>query len=191
MPHLVSPVRSAGTLRSLSQPSITSHGLVLRPWRADDADAVRSAFRCPDIQRWHARRMDSREEALAWIEDWRTCWADERNASWAVTGWDDRPMGQVGLRAISLFEGAAYLSYWVLPEERGAEVAVDAASTLTRWTFDVLGFHRVALKHSTDNVKSCRVATKLGFPVEGTLRSALHYVDGWHDAHLHACLRTD
>jgi ribosomal-protein-alanine N-acetyltransferase len=78
-----------------------------------------------------------------------------------------------------------------MPEARGKSVAVRAASTLTRWSFDVLRLHRVFLLHSTANNASCRVAGKLGFPLEGTLRGAMRHADGWHDVHTHARLRTD
>lgn len=191
MPVLVNPARPAGSLRSLRQPRLeVDDQLVLRPWHEGDARAVQTAFDCPDIQRWHVKRMDSLDEALAWIAEWTGRWDNEKDASWAIAD-DDRPIGQVGLRAISLFEGSAELSYWVVPTARGKEVAVRAARALTRWAFDVLGLHRVVLQHSTANAASCRVAAKLGFPVEGTLRSALLHADGWHDAHMHARLRTD
>ena len=45
--------------------------------------------------------------------------------------------------------------------------------------------------HSVANHASCRVATKSGFPLEGTHRRALLHTDGWHDMHLHARLRDD
>ncbi len=116
-------------------------------------------------------------------------WDDETDASWAIVDdRDDHPMGQVGLRAISLFEASAALSYWVLPDARGAGVAMRAAKVLTQWAFDVVRLHRVSLEHSTANLASCRVATKLGFEVEGTLRGAARHADGWHDMHMHARL---
>lgn len=190
MPFLVSPARPAGSLRSLRQPRIGVDDLVLRPWRESDAEAVKTAFDCPDIQRWHVRRMDSRDEAVAWAAGWATRWDNETDASWAITE-EDRPVGQVGLRGISLFEGSAQLSYWVVPAARGAGIAVRAARALTRFSFDIVGLHRVSLEHSTANTASCRVAAKLGFREEGTSRGALLHADGWHDAHTHALLRTD
>ena len=51
-----------------------------------------------------------------------------------------------------------------------------------------LGLHRLELRHSVGNVSSCRVATKTGFALEGTLRRQLMHADGWHDMHLHARL---
>lgn len=192
MPLLVVPAVPAGTMRTLGQPTIeVPDGLLLRPWRPDDAPTVRAAFGCPDIQRWHVRRLDSDEEALAWVGSWADRWAAESAASWAVAGTDDRAVGQVGLRTINLFEGGAQLSYWVRPADRGAGVAVRATRALTRWAFDVLGLHRMGLMHSTANLPSCRVATKAAYPLEGTLRGYLRHADGFHDTHLHARLRTD
>lgn len=106
MPLLVSPAQPAGSLKGLKQPHLDVDGrLTLRPWRESDAEMVRTAFDCPDIQRWHVRRMDSLDEALAWTAGWETRWDNETDASWAITDTQDRPIGQVGLRAISLFEG--------------------------------------------------------------------------------------
>jgi len=192
MPYLVEPALPAGTLRALAQPDLdVDDRLSLRPWRADDAPVVKAAFDCPDIQRWHVRRMDGDDEARAWITGWAARWAAEVDTSWAVVDPADQPVGQVGLRTVSLVEGSAQLSYWVLPDARGSGVAVRAALTVTRWTFDVLGLHRVFLQHSTANRPSCRVATKLGFSFEGTSRGSIRHADGWHDVHTHARLHTD
>jgi RimJ/RimL family protein N-acetyltransferase len=193
VPLLVGPALPAGTLRAGAQPRIdVDDELTLRPWRETDAPTVRAAFQCPDIQRWHVRRMATVAEAVDWITDWGTRWDAERDASWAVVDRGaDRPLGQVGLRTVSLFDASAQLSYWVLPDARGRGVAARAVLGLTRWAFDVVGLHRMCLEHSTANPASCRVATKLGFPVEGTVRGAVRHVDGWHDMHVHGRLRSD
>jgi hypothetical protein len=78
VPYLVAPALAVGCLRTLRQPRLpVDGGLSLRPWRESDAATVRSAFECPDIQRWHIRRMDDLDEAGAWIADWSARWADE------------------------------------------------------------------------------------------------------------------
>ncbi|MFC6020966.1 GNAT family N-acetyltransferase [Plantactinospora solaniradicis] len=193
MPSLVPPVLPAGSLHSLRQPHLAAEGgLRLRPWRVDDAATVRAAFDCPEIQRWHMRRLDTDAEARDWTAQWPARWAAETDASWAlVDGPVDRPVGQVGLRNVTLVEGSAELSYWVLPAARGAGVAGRAVTALTRWAFDTLGIHRLVLLHSTRNRASCRVAGKVGYRTEGVLRQAMLHADGWHDVHLHARLRSD
>ncbi|MCG5442744.1 GNAT family N-acetyltransferase [Micromonospora sp. NIE79] len=192
MPLLVAPALSAGSLAAHEQPHLPVRpGLALRPWRDDDAPAVRAAFDCPAIQRWHVRRLDGGDEALAWTAQWARRWHDETAASWAVVDADDRPVGQIGLRGVLMSEASAQLSYWLVPVARGRGIATDALGALTRWSFTRAGLHRLALEHSTANAASCRVATRAGFAVEGVLRGSVRHADGWHDMHLHARLRTD
>jgi RimJ/RimL family protein N-acetyltransferase len=232
-----------GTLCGATQPRLTTNdGLVLRPWQQDDAAAVLTAFACPEIQRWHVRRLDTPEEAAEWVGQWPGRWETETAASWAVVDGDgfdrdrfdrnrfdrdrfdrnggdgdgvagnwaaadevagtrvagdaavdgrDQPLGQIGLRNISLAEGSASLSYWVTPAARGRSIAVRSVEALSAWAFESIGFNRLNIQHSTSNTASCRVAERTGYRVEGTLRQAIKHADGWHDWHLHGRLRTD
>jgi hypothetical protein len=104
VPLLVDPALPAGSLRTIDQPCLAiAEQLALRPWREEDAATVRTAFACPDIQRWHVRRMDSDDEARGWIADWAKRWDDETDASWAIVRRrDDQAIGQVGLRTVIL-----------------------------------------------------------------------------------------
>jgi RimJ/RimL family protein N-acetyltransferase len=163
----------------------------LRPWRAGDAAAVREAFGDSDTQRWHVLRIDDHAEALEWIAQWPRRWAAEEAASWAIVGDDDQALGQIGLRGLELAEAKSHLSYWVLPSARGRGLAGQAVHTLTDWCFGSLRLHRLSIEHSVHNEGSCRVATKAGFPLEGTLRGSMLHADGWHDGHSHARLAAD
>lgn len=192
MPLLVDPALPEGTLRGVTQPRlVTGDGLALRPWKASDAAAVRTAFACPDIQRWHVRRLDTLEEALEWAGQWSDRWDSETAASWAAVDGDDELLGQVGLRNISLAEGSASLSYWVTPTARGRAIATRSVEALSAWAFGQIGFNRLDIHHSTANTASCRVAERTGYKLEGTLRQAVKHADGWHDWHLHGRLHTD
>lgn len=192
MPLLVDPALPEGTLRGSGQPRLTTNsGLVLRPWQQSDAATVQAAFGCPDIQRWHVRRLDTHQEASEWVGQWADRWDSEAAASWAVTDGDDQPIGQVGLRNISLAEGSAGLSYWVIPAARGRAIAAKSVKALSAWAFDVIWFNRLNIQHSTANTASCRVAEVTGYRLEGTLRQAIKHADGWHDWHLHGRLSTD
>ena len=94
-------------------------------------------------------------------------------------------LGQISLRDVSLEFGTAQISYWVLPAARRRGVATDSVLEVSRWAFDELGLHRLAIHHSTSNEPSCRVAERAGFVLEGTATSALLHLDGWHDMHMH------
>ncbi|MEU5768606.1 GNAT family N-acetyltransferase [Streptomyces asoensis] len=193
MPYTVDPVLPAGTLAGVPQPELpTGDGLLLRPWRAEDAPAVYAAFQDPAMHQWHIRAADSEAEVAGWIEEWRACWARETTAQWAVVDADGgEVLGRVALRCILLAEGVAEVAYWTTSAARGRSVAPRATTALARWALDETGFHRLELMHAIANEASCRVAAKAGFALEGTRRSATLHPDGWHDMHLHARVRGD
>lgn len=193
MPYLTRPVLPAGTLSRAPQPTIpTGDGLLLRPWRAEDAPAVHAAFQDPVMHQWHVRAADSEEEVRGWITEWQQAWEQERSVQWAVAdAADDRLLGRVALREIVLGDGVAEVAYWTTAAARGRGVAARATTALAHWALDETGFQRLELHHSVANPASCRVAQKTGFALEGTKRSAGLHPDGWHDMHLHARVRGD
>ncbi|MET9661640.1 GNAT family N-acetyltransferase [Streptomyces sp. NPDC006510] len=196
MPYLVPPHIPPGRLADSAQPALAvADDLLLRPWRRADAPAVVAAFADPAIQHWHLRRADTEDEARDWIKQWQDAWNSETGAHWAVVrperAGDGREevLGRVSLRSLVPTTGMAECSYWVLPAARGRGVAPRAVSSLARWALDEIGFERLELAHSVLNQRSCRVAAKSGFALEGTRRRSLLHADGWHDMHLHARLR--
>ncbi|MGA5899830.1 GNAT family N-acetyltransferase [Streptomyces venetus] len=193
MPFLIAPVLTAGTLAGRPQPTLsTGDGLLIRPWRAEDAPAVYEVFQDPVMHQWHARTADSEAEAGGWIGDWHQAWEEEREAQWAVVdARSDSLLGRVALREIRLDDGGAEVAYWTVPAARGRGVAARATTALARWALDEVGFHRLELLHAVRNEVSCRFATRTGFALEGTKRSAVLHADGWHDMHLHARVRGD
>ncbi|MBZ6082265.1 GNAT family N-acetyltransferase [Streptomyces olivaceus] len=193
MPYLTRPVIAEGTLSRTPQPALpTGDGLLLRPWRADDAPAVHAAFQDPAMHQWHARAADSEVEVRGWIAEWQRAWEGERGVQWAVAdASDDRLLGRVALREVVLGDGVAEVAYWTTAAARGRGVAARATRALAHWALDGIGFQRLELLHAVANEASCRVAHKSGFALEGTKRSALLHPDGWHDMHLHARVRGD
>lgn len=161
----------------------------IQPWSEHDAQFLVEAYSDPDIQRWHVRTMDAKE-AREWITARAERWKGEHGADWVVTQ-AGTPVGRVGLRTVDLEEGRAEVAYWVVRAARGHGLAVIALEALSNWALETVGFHRLDLHHSVENVGSCRVAMKCGYDVEGTARSSVLHSDGWHDMHLHARIRRD
>ena len=187
MAKLVDPFLPEGSLRRRPQPVL--HGddrHVLRPWSPADVPGLVSAYADPDIQQWNLHSYDETEAALL-VAGFAESWRRETAAHWAIARVDDDlAVGRVGLRTLDLAEGVGEISYWVTPLARGRGVATRAVTAVAHWLLDDLGLHRLTLGHSTANPASCRVATKAGFELEGTMCSALRHHDGWHDMHWHA-----
>jgi RimJ/RimL family protein N-acetyltransferase len=106
-------------------------------------------------------------------------------------------LGSVTLRDVNRVPDQAVVGYWVSPAARGRRVAARALDAAARWAFTPtaqggLGLHRLSLDHALVNEASCRVATRAGFLLEGTMRDYFVELDGRrHDSHLHARLATD
>lgn len=184
------PVIASGLVAASAQPVLPAPGgLVLRPWETADAPVFLAAYQDAEMRRWHTRRPGDEDAVRDWFAAYRRDWETEKGAHWAVARPDGEVLGRIATRSWDFDDGVAGIGYWVLPSARGAGVATAALETLAAWAFDVVGFRRLHLDHSTRNEASCRVATKCGFALEGTMRSAAVHDDGRHDMHLHARIR--
>lgn len=72
------------------------------------------------------------------------------------------------------------LGYVVAQQARGRGVATRALELLTNWAFRELDALRIELWISADNAPSKRVAERVGYRYEGTLRS-FHFKQGIRD----------
>ncbi|MHA6761848.1 GNAT family N-acetyltransferase [Streptacidiphilus sp. PAMC 29251] len=186
-PPAVLPGSLAGSLQQPALPA--AQGLLLRPWEPADVPTFLAAYQDDEIRRWHTRRPSSETRVREWFDAYRQDWEREQGGHWAVTRDGGEVLGRIALSSVNLDDGMAGVGYWVLPAARGAGVASRALSALSAWALDEIGFHRLQLDHSTRNHASCKVATKSGYQLEGTKRSAAVHDDGRHDMHLNARLR--
>ena len=164
--------------------------VLLRRWRADDADAYWAALESPGGRLWHGSTLGSRDElaeALARRGDWTL----GDHASWALVDGAEL-LGSISVHRIDRDQGDAEVGYWITPSARGRGLAALAVEAACRWAFDDLGLHRIQLFHAVENEASGRVAEKAGFTCEGRLRQSHRYGDGVrHDELLWGRLATD
>lgn len=169
---------------------IPAAGLVLRPWRPDDAPGVLDALHEPAIALWNPGQVPDLDAAVQWVAR-RADWSAGDHASLAVTqARSGALLGSVSLHRI--YDGGASIGYWTVAAARGRGVASTAVAALSDWAFRELGLHRIELCHAVANPASCRVAQRAGFPLEGTLRESYRYGDGRrYDEHIHGRLGSD
>ncbi|SCL28278.1 Protein N-acetyltransferase, RimJ/RimL family [Micromonospora nigra] len=150
---------------------IVEDGLVLRPWRATDADPVHRACQDPDIQRWTTvPRPYLPEHAHEFVTGFAAAqWRDATGAPLAVCDAETGDLlGSCGLVRLDPTEGE--IGYWTAPWARGQAVAVRATRALARWSFDTLGLRRLTWRADVGNHASRLVALRAGFRPEGELR---------------------
>jgi RimJ/RimL family protein N-acetyltransferase len=152
-------------------PTLRDGDLVLRPKRAEDADALTAACQDPEIPRWtFVPSPYTRADAEAYI-----AFSAERAAEGsavnviAVDADDDTLLGSFGLMELDREPGYGEIGYWVAAWARGRGIATRGVSMLADWARSELGLTRIEVLPHKDNAPSRRVAEKAGFRDTGKL----------------------
>ena len=167
---------------------LTTSRLLLRPIGPSDVLAIYQACQDPQIQRWttvpspylmeHAEQFAGDYAPKAWA-----------SGDAAVFGVTDLHTGAL-LASVGLHfdrgrdDGIAEIGYWAAATARGRGVTTEAVAAVCSWGFAACGVQRLEWYAEVGNVPSRRVAEKVGFSIEGTLRSFLlrpggERVDAW------------
>lgn len=165
----------------------------LRPWTTTDAPVIPLAMQDPLVRQYASQLLDDRDAALAAIHAWSDQWGQGTGAAWAITGPGEQVLGQIRFGLFDQHLGTGSVGYWLLPEARGRGLASAALTRASGTVFRRMGWHRIELYHAVENGRSCAVARRGGYPLEGLMREAMRYpVDGRRsDEHLHARLASD
>lgn len=156
----------------MNQETVTGDGIILRPWRDEDAGELARAIDDPQIARFlpHLPRPYTAESARWWIREGSPqAWA-QGGADFAVieTG-TSTVLAGAGISRVLEDKRQAEVGYWVAPWARRKGVATRATATLAAWAFGN-GLQRLELLVANDNYPSQRVALGAGFTREGVRR---------------------
>lgn len=99
-------------------------------------------------------------------------------------------VGAVGAR-IDTYAGSADLGYWIDAAHQGRGFVTRAAAVLVRHLHEDRGLVRVEIRTAVGNARSRAVAERLGFVLEGVLRSGHAGPDGREDLCLYGHLAAD
>lgn len=165
---------------------IIEDGLLLRPFRPTDADAVYRACQDPSIQRWtRVPRPYLPEHARDFVSEIAPRgWADGTSAAFAVCDADSGELlGSCGLISIDHTLRSGEIGYWTAPWGRGRNLGARATRAVARWAFDQLDLRRIVWQAGLGNHGSRLAALRAGFQINGRLRLAEPHLkglaDGW------------
>ena len=153
---------------------LTTDRLVLRTVGPQDTDAVYAACQDPDIQRWttipspylpaHARGFTEQV-----VPDG---WANDSMFTFGLFLPSGDLAGMLGITVIS--PGVGEIGFWGTREHRGRGYVTEAAAAVARWSFTRQAIDRLEWRAEVGNTASRAVAQRVGFTMEGTLRSAIN-----------------
>jgi RimJ/RimL family protein N-acetyltransferase len=159
---------------------IRGDGVRLRPYRADDLDAIVAGYRDPQTRRF-LRGLPSpftpRHGTWYLNEAVPGLFAQGGGAYAIVDPVTDRLLGGASLECPVPSRQQAEVGYWVAPEQRRRGVATAAVRALCGYAFGA-GMDRLELLTHWENVGSQRIALAAGFQREGVRRSAVAGPDG-------------
>ena len=158
----------ARMVRGMAEQSLTDGTVTLRSWSEHDLEAIVECIDGdPEISRWldQVPQPYTLADARAYIEGL------DREESFAVTdAASGRVLGAIGLGHPQ--DGVSEIGYWIRADARGRGLTTVALALLARAALAREDVERVQLRADIDNVPSRRVAEKVGFRLEGVLRSA-------------------
>jgi ribosomal-protein-serine acetyltransferase len=161
---------------------LTDGLIVLRPYRASDAEKVYEAVResLPELLPWMpwAYPEYSIKDTRAWIDSSSKKWTKGNEYNFAILDARDSAfLGGCGLNKVDDREGFANLGYWVRSTRTRHGIALAAAQLLARFGFEELNLRHIEVGAATDNKLSQRVAEKLGAKRVGIRKDALKIRD--------------
>jgi RimJ/RimL family protein N-acetyltransferase len=171
-------------------PTLTDRTVVLRAHRESDVEGVYEQCQDPLSQRWTQVPVPySIDHARAFVtEVMPRGWADGTSCGFAVDV-EGRFAGTVELRDEGL--GRWEVAFGAHPWVRGSGAMERAVRLLVEWGFADRGALVVVWRANQGNWASRKLAWRLGFRLEGTLRSALPHRGELRDAWVGALLAGD
>ena len=144
--------------------------LVLRPFAAEDVDAVYRACQDREIQFFTPIPSPfERADAERLVAGFAEGWAADKNYEFGAFRRDSGAL--VGAYCLTFVATGVYeLGYWAAKEQRGHGFSFEAARALCEWGWATLTVHRIEWWAMVGNTASRALAEKLGFQLEGTLR---------------------
>jgi [ribosomal protein S5]-alanine N-acetyltransferase len=160
----------------------------LRPWRADDLEAIWPAVSDPEFPKhmsWDAHRDKS--ETRAWLERAEHVNSSNEEVKWAIEH-EGQAVGSIGFHEITWQVRAfrldrAELGYWLAPSHQRKGFMTEAVEAVVRFGFETIGLHKIVVTCMAENVASRRVIEKAAFRWVGRSEE-----DVWRDGKWHANL---
>lgn len=177
---------------SLPTPTIETARLRLRPFRADDDEALWALHSDREVLRfWDEPAWEAPSRADGFVEGCRRIEREGTGARVAVETLDERFLGWVALHRWNPDNRSLSMGFVYGQVAWGRGHATEAGAALLDWAYGALPVNRVQAEADTRNLACRRVLEKLGFTLEGTLREDC-VVDGVvSDSWVFGLLRSD
>lgn len=175
----------------MSQPTLRTRRLVLRPFAEADAPAVEALAGRREVAdaTLNIPHPYPKGGAATWIATHPAAWAGGAAAVFAIV-YEGALCGAIDIVRDPRHRSGE-LGYWIAPEHWGKGIATEAVVEVIRFGFEDLGLHRIHAAHFTRNPASGRVMAKAGMKFEGIHRGLYQKNGVFEDAARYAVVEGD
>jgi ribosomal-protein-serine acetyltransferase len=170
--------------------------VMLRSYEKRDIEETYKAVResLTEMMPWlpFTHKDYSIKETRAWIKQRPKEWkAGEAYELAVFSAADGAYLGGCGINRIDYGDWCANLGYWIRSTRSGNGFTPAAARLLAGWGFRELGLKRIEIVVATGNLRSQRVAEKVGAVREGIERNRITVGNKVYDAVMFSLIPTD
>ncbi len=156
-------------------PVLETQRLGLRPFTPDDEPALFALACDPEVARFVRFEVHrTPAETRAFLDVVQQHYDHGNPFAWAIVLRDcDRLIGSCGFVNVAPERKSAEIGYWLGRLYWGRGYAVEAARSLLKYGFEVMGLEQIEAKCFLENAAGLRVIEKLGMEFAGTDRSEM------------------
>jgi RimJ/RimL family protein N-acetyltransferase len=171
---------------------IATERLLLRPFAADDADALHAIRSQPEVVRYLYEGPMSHAEAVEVARRRGGETALEEEGDKLSLAMELRATGELAGDLVLILTSVAHrqgeVGYTLHPGHQGRGLATEGARAILALGFGVFGLHRIAARLDGRNAASARVLERLGMRREAHLRENEWVKGEWTDELVYAML---
>lgn len=172
-----------------------SSSVAIRPLRPVDAGPLYDALResIDEVSPWLAgfRPETTLEDMIDFVSDQARLRCEGSAYNFAVVDASGRIVGAAGLTSLNRLHRFCNLYYWIRSSATGQGAAPAAVRLASTYAFEQLELVRVEIVVDVENVRSQRVAEKVGAKREGVARNRLSAHCEPHDAYMYSLIPAD
>ena len=181
-------------MKHLGTKTLETDRLILRPFRAEDANAMYANWASdPEVTKFLSwPTYKSIDDAHAILNLWLESYGNPEFYQWAIVLKElGQPIGSISVVNLDNRVDLAEIGYCIGKPWWGRGIMPEAVQAVMAYLFQDVGMQRLEVGHDPENSASGAVIRKCGFRYEGTLRRRIRSNRGITDVAWYSLLKEE
>jgi len=144
------------------------------------------------LRRWHpwVDNLRTAETVEKVVAAWQLQYANQRGLYPGIW-FNDRLCGMIGLHNVDQANRWSPIFYWLDAAHQGQGIVTECCRAMIAHAFDTWKLNRITIECATENTRSRAIPERLGFQLEGVVRSVERLHDRFVDHAMYGLLHSD